>query len=78
MVWYFGTGTTLRLLRLDLIGVQEIRWDKCGCEPADDYIFFYGNGIANYYIWTGFFMNIGIITVVKRVEFVPDRMLHII
>jgi exonuclease III len=30
--------------RLDLVGVQDVRWDKGGFEPADDCTFFYGNG----------------------------------
>jgi hypothetical protein len=30
---------------LDLVGVQEGRWDKGGTEPADDYTFFYRMGM---------------------------------
>jgi hypothetical protein len=26
----------------DLVGVQEVRWDKGGTERAEDYTFFYG------------------------------------
>jgi hypothetical protein len=29
--------------KLDLVGVQEVRWYGGGSEPAADYIFFYGN-----------------------------------
>jgi hypothetical protein len=32
--------------KLDLVGVQEVRWDKGGTEQAGDYNFFYGNGNA--------------------------------
>jgi hypothetical protein len=38
--------TVLRELakcKLDLVGVQELRWEKGGTEPADDYTFSYGN-----------------------------------
>jgi hypothetical protein len=28
--------------KLDLVGVQEVRWDKGGTEQAEDYTFFYG------------------------------------
>jgi hypothetical protein len=28
--------------KLDLVGVQEVRWDKGGTEPAGNYTFFYG------------------------------------
>jgi exonuclease III len=30
--------------KLDLVGVQEVRWDKGGTERADDFKFFYGAG----------------------------------
>jgi hypothetical protein len=35
--------------KLDLVGVQEVRWDRGGTKPAGKYIFFYGkgNGIMN-------------------------------
>jgi hypothetical protein len=28
--------------KLDLVGVQEVRWDKGGTVRAGDYTFFYG------------------------------------
>jgi hypothetical protein len=34
--------------KLDLVGVQEVRWDKGGTEPVGDYIFFYGSGNADH------------------------------
>jgi hypothetical protein len=30
--------------KLDLVDVQEVRWDKGGTERAGDYTFFYGKG----------------------------------
>jgi hypothetical protein len=39
--------------KLDLVGVQEVRWDKGGTEPAGDYTFFYGNGNADHHLGTG-------------------------
>jgi len=30
--------------KLDLVGVQEVRWDKGGMVRAGDYNFLYGNG----------------------------------
>jgi exonuclease III len=34
--------------KLDLVGVQEVRWDGSGTEPADQYTFFYGKGNQNH------------------------------
>jgi hypothetical protein len=28
--------------KLDLLGIQEVRWDKGGTERAEDYTFLYG------------------------------------
>jgi hypothetical protein len=40
--------------KLDLVGVQEVRWNRGGTEPAGEYTLFYGKGIENYGIGTGF------------------------
>jgi exonuclease III len=63
--------------KLDLVGVQEVRWDKGGTEPAGDYTFFYENGNADHHLGTGFFVHKRIISGVKRVEFVSDRIAYI-
>jgi len=47
-------------------------------QPADDYKFFHGNGNGNHHLGTGFFVHKGIISAVQRVEFINDRMSHII
>jgi exonuclease III len=64
--------------KLDLVEVQEIRWYGGGTEPAGEYTFFYGNGNENYELGTGLFVHKKIISAVKRVEFIGDRMSHII
>jgi exonuclease III len=59
--------------KLDLVGVQEVRWDKGGTEWADDYIFVYGAGNEDHQLGTGFSVHKRIMSAVRRVEFVSDR-----
>src|SRR5215469_7257202 len=40
--------------KLDLVGVQEVRWDKEGTVRAGDCNFFYGKGNGNHQLGTGF------------------------
>jgi exonuclease III len=62
---------------LDLVGVQEVRWDKGGTERVEEYTFFYREGNEDHQLGTGFFMHKRIISAVRRVEFVGDRMSYI-
>jgi hypothetical protein len=64
--------------KLDLVGVQEVRWEGHSTEPVGEYTFFYGKGNENHELSTGFFVLKRIISAVKRVEFVSDRMSYII
>jgi hypothetical protein len=64
--------------KLDLAGVQEVRWDKGGTEPASDYTFFYENGNADHHLGTDFFAHKRIMSAVKRVDFVCDRMSYMV
>jgi exonuclease III len=63
---------------LDLAVVQEVRWEKGGTERAEDYAFFYGQRNGDHQLGTGFFIHKRIVSAVRRVEFISDRMLYII
>jgi hypothetical protein len=44
---HFRLGLWLKefqIYKLDLVRVQEVRWDRGGTEPAGEYTFFYGQG----------------------------------
>jgi exonuclease III len=68
----------LRKFNLDLVGVQEVRWEKEVTGRAEDYTFFYRKGNEDHQLGTGFFVHKRIISAVRRVEFVSDRMSYII
>jgi hypothetical protein len=63
---------------LDLVGVQEVRWDGGDTKPAGQYTFFYGKGNQHHELGTGFFAYKRMISAVSRVEFVSDRMSYTI
>jgi hypothetical protein len=48
-----------------------------GTERAEDYTFFYGKGNEDYQSETDFFVHKRIISAIRRVEFVTDRMSYI-
>ena len=68
----------LAIYKLDLMGVQEVRWKKEGTVKAGDYSFFYGKGNEHQQLGTGFFVHHRNVSAVKRVEFVSDRVSYIV
>jgi hypothetical protein len=64
----------LERYKLDLVGVQEVRWEKGGTEWAEDYTFFYGQDSGDHQLGIGFFIHKRIVSGVRRVEFISDKM----
>jgi hypothetical protein len=64
--------------KLDLVGVQGVRWEKGGTERTEDYTFFCGQGNGDHQLETGSFIHKRIASAVRRVEFIGDRLSYII
>jgi exonuclease III len=50
--------------KLDLVGVQDVRWEKGGIERAQDHKIFYGEGNGDHQLGTGFFIHNRIVSAV--------------
>jgi hypothetical protein len=64
----------LEKCKLDLVGVQEVRWEKGGPERAEDYTFFYGQRNGDHQLGTGFFIQKRNVSAVRRVQFISDKL----
>jgi hypothetical protein len=60
--------------KLDLVGVQEVKWEKGGTERAEDYTFLYAEGNEDQQLGTDYFVHKRIISAVRRVKFESYRM----
>jgi hypothetical protein len=54
------------LYKLDLVGVQEVRWEGNAIQPNGEYTFFYAKANENHELGTGFFVHKRIISAVKK------------
>jgi exonuclease III len=73
-----GVAEEISKYKLDLVGVQEVRWDRGGTESAGQYTFFYGKGNEDHELGTSFFVHKGIMSAGNRIEVVSDRKPYII
>jgi len=69
--------------KFDLVGVQEVRWDRGGTVGAGDFIYFLWKrkssiGFILFYLFIYLFKHYRILTAVKRAECVSDRMSYIV
>ena len=64
--------------KLDLVGVQEVTWNKGGRVRAGDFNIFCGKGNESIQLGTGFFVHHRIVSAVKRVEFASFRISYIV
>jgi len=62
--------------KLDLVGIQEVSWNKGDTVRAGDYIFFLWRWKRKSLIRTGYFVHHRIASAVKRVEYVNCRMTY--
>jgi len=49
-----NSKTKLLKYNIALVVGKEVRKDKGGSQPADDYTIFYGNGTTNYHLGASF------------------------
>jgi hypothetical protein len=66
-------ATEFARYQLDLVDVQGFRWDTVGTVRVGDYNFFCGKGNEIHHLGTEFSEHHNIVSAVKVVEFVRDR-----
>jgi hypothetical protein len=58
------------------VGIQKVRWDKEGTVRARDCIVFCGKCMENHQLGTGDFVHNRMVSAVKGVDFITDRMAY--
>ena len=58
--------------RMDLVGVQDVRWEGSGNLEPGNYTLLYGEGNANHQLGTGFFVHRRIRSAFQKVVFISD------
>jgi hypothetical protein len=43
--------------KLELVGIQEVRWEKGSTDQAEDYAFLFGEGNEGHQLGKGFFIH---------------------
>jgi len=71
------TFFTIARYQLDLAGVQDVWWVNEDTLRAGDFNFFNGKGNENQ-LGRGYFVDHRIVSAVKRVEFVSDRLSYVV
>jgi hypothetical protein len=64
--------------KLDLVGIEEVRWDLSGTGPAYDNTAFHQNQNGNHHLGTDFCVHKRIISVINGVELllIGDHILY--
>jgi len=75
---FTAAARKLEIYKLDLVGVQEVRWDKGDTVRAGDFNFFYGKRNENNQLGTVFFVHHRTESAFKRVEFVSDTVSYMV
>jgi hypothetical protein len=66
-------ATELARSKLDLVGAEDVRWDKGGTVRGGNYYFSMEKKNEYRQLGIGFFVRHKILSSVKRVEFIGDR-----
>jgi hypothetical protein len=64
--------------KLDLVGAEEVRWDKEGTVRATEYTFFLWQRAGKSSIGNRIFVHQRIVSAIKGMETVSDRMSYIV